>query len=101
MAVGVWRLEVSTVVVADQRLHPRSTQELLDSLSAARGTDLRLDASQVETVSTQAFQILLVCQKTWQSDGNSFQVSPMSAAFAHAAQSLGIGTDIFQKRPAE
>ena len=65
---------------------------LFDALVACRGSDLTLDASQVQHLGAQCAQVLVSGCKTWASDGHAFVFTAPSEAFVDGARLLGLTT---------
>ena len=60
------------------------------------GTDITLDASDVETITTPCLQVLISAGRTLESGGNILSIKNSSKAFTAALCDLGL-TDIFDK----
>ena len=58
-------------------------------LLARRGTPLVVDGSAVERLGAQCLQVLLAARKTWDADGQPFQLANPSTAFIEALALLG------------
>jgi len=58
-----------------------------------RGSDLSLDASQVQRVGTLCVQILLSARKTWQSDGKKFEITQATEELFDAIRQIGLGPE--------
>ena len=65
---------------------------------AARGTDVALNASQVERVGAQCLQVLLSAAATWEADGQELVVHEPSPAFADAIRIAGLELSQFSAR---
>ncbi|TDK35139.1 STAS domain-containing protein [Rhizobium deserti] len=59
-------------------------------LMAMRGSNVTIDASQVERIGVQCGQVLVAGAKAWQSDKKSFLVEKASDAFEKTMQLIGI-----------
>ncbi len=64
---------------------------LKKDLLELRGRDLSLDASQVQRAGTLCLQVLLSARKTWQSDGNEFEITQASQELFDAIRQIGLG----------
>ena len=62
---------------------------LTSALRAARGADLRLDASDVRRVGGQCLQVLLAAASAWEADGKTLAVSNPSIEFIEGVSLLG------------
>lgn len=69
-----------------QVLDLAAAQPLLGTLSAARGTALHVDASEVQRVGGLCLQLLLAAQAAWRADGVAFSIVNPSAAFREGVQ---------------
>ncbi len=71
---------------------------LATELTAARGKDLALNASQIEKVGAQCLQVLLSAATTWEADGMELTVEEPSPAFSDAIQTAGLKLSQFMAR---
>ena len=62
-------------------------------LISMRGTNIAIDASQVERLGVQCAQVLIAGARAWQADKKSYVVEKSSDAFAKTMQLIGIDTD--------
>ena len=67
----------------------RAASGLHEQIVAARGTPLRIDASQVERLGGLCAQVLLAAQSAWHAEGFDFSIDGASDAFNDAARLLG------------
>lgn len=68
---------------------------LAESLLAQRGSELLIDASQVERLGAQSLQILLSAISTWHADGVSIEFVDPSEPFLQGLTLLGINPEEF------
>ena len=68
---------------------------LAEGLLAQRGSELMIDASQVERLGAQSLQILLSAVSTWQADGLSLEFVEPSAPFIQGLELFGIDPESF------
>lgn len=68
----------------------KAARPLAAELCAARGRDIRLNASQVDRVGAQCLQVLLSAAATWAADGTELTVEEPSPAFAAALLTAGL-----------
>lgn len=66
-----------------------AAESLKGELLALRGQDVSLDGSNVERLGGLCLQVLMSAQKTWEQDGRSFEISPMSDAFSNQWAAFG------------
>ncbi|HEX5934168.1 MAG TPA: STAS domain-containing protein [Pseudorhizobium sp.] len=62
-------------------------------LISMRGSNIAIDASQVERLGVQCAQVLIAGARAWQADKKSYVVEKSSDAFAKTMQLIGIDTD--------
>lgn len=62
-------------------------------LISMRGSNIAIDASQVERLGVQCAQVLIAGARAWQADKKSYVVEKCSDAFAKTMQLIGIDTD--------
>lgn len=67
----------------------RAASGLHEQIVAARGTPLKIDASQVERLGGLCAQVLLAAQSAWRAEGCDFSIEGASEAFKDAARLLG------------
>ena len=72
-----------------------AARPLAHELTAARGADLLIDASEVRHLGAQCLQVLGSAALTWQADRAGFAVVDASEAFMTGARLLGLDA-IFQ-----
>jgi chemotaxis protein CheX len=71
---------------------------LHDKLVSARGSDIVVDASDVERLGVQCAQVLVAAARSWAADGKSFLVENVSDAFDKTMRLIGIdGKDVIAK----
>lgn len=70
---------------------------LAENLLAQRGSDLMIDASQVERLGAQSLQILLSAIATWHADGGSIEFVNPSESFVQHLSLFGIDPEQFLK----
>ena len=71
----------------------RSARPLYDALKEKRGTDVRLDASEVSLVGAQCLQVLVSAVASWKADGCEIDFVEPSAAFIDGVDRLGVSFD--------
>lgn len=76
----------------------KAAQPLAAEFIAARGTDIALNASQVERVGAQCLQVLLSAAATWEADGLELTVEQPSTAFSDAIRTAGLSLSQFTAR---
>lgn len=64
-----------------QMLDLSAAAPLQQTLLAARGSPIVIDASQVERLGALCLQVLLAAKATWRADGHAFAIAAPSAAF--------------------
>ena len=62
-------------------------------LISMRGSNIAIDASQVERLGVQCAQVLIAGARAWQADKKSYVIEKSSDAFAKTMQLIGIDTD--------
>ncbi|HEX2146488.1 MAG TPA: STAS domain-containing protein, partial [Pseudorhizobium sp.] len=62
-------------------------------LMAMRGSNIGIDASEVERLGVQCAQVLVAGARAWQADKKSYVVEKTSDAFAKTMQLIGIDAD--------
>jgi chemotaxis protein CheX len=77
-------------IVLPASLDLTQATELAKMLSAARGSDIVVDASGVERAGTQCLQVLLSAAASWQADHAGFSLVKPSDAFKDAVRLLGL-----------
>lgn len=80
----------SCSITLASELDIKAARPLAAELGAARGRDIRLNASQVDRVGAQCLQVLLSAAATWAADGAELTVEEPSPAFAAALQAAGL-----------
>ena len=63
---------------------------LLQELTAHRGENLVIDASQVERIGAQCVQVLLSAVNTWDADGNALSITNATSVFCETISELGV-----------
>jgi chemotaxis protein CheX len=66
-----------------------AAKPLWESLTAARGQALALDASEVERLGAPCLQVLLAAKSAWAADNTEFHIAAPSPAFVAAASTMG------------
>lgn len=74
----------------DSMMDLAAARPLAASLSAVRGNDVVIDASEVRHLGAQCAQVLLSTQATWRVEGHAFEIVTPSPAFADGARILGL-----------
>lgn len=77
-------------MVLHDTLDLNQATDLVKALSAARGSELCVDASGVGRVGTQCVQVLLSAKAAWDADGVKFSVKGASDAFTESLRLLGL-----------
>jgi len=90
--------EVQTIVL-DQVLDLKAATPLAESLLAHRGTDIVIDAGEVERLGAQSLQVLLSAAATWHADGRALDFAHPSAAFLESLRLFGIDADSLLQHP--
>lgn len=62
-------------------------------LMSMRGSNIVVDASDVERAGVQCFQVLVAAARAWEADKKTFTVDKASDAFVRTLQLTGIDTD--------
>ena len=62
-------------------------------LMSMRGSNIAIDASEVERLGVQCAQVLIAGARAWQADKKTYAVEKSSDAFAKTMQLIGIDTD--------
>jgi len=70
---------------------------LAKSLAEERGTDIVVDASQVQHLGAQCLQVLLAAASTWRAEGVALHIVNQSAAFLAALELVGVPAATFAK----
>ncbi len=78
-----------TVLALTANLDILAAEPLKAELLAQRGQAVTLDSSNVERLGGLCLQVLMSAQKTWDQDGRSFEISPMSDAFSNQWAAFG------------
>jgi chemotaxis protein CheX len=78
--------EISLIPVLDLC----AASPLAGELTAHRGEDLIIDASNVERIGAQCVQVLLSAVNTWDADGNMLTITNVSSAFSETLSELGV-----------
>ena len=86
---------MGATITLPEELDIKAAAPLAAELSAARGTDLRLNLSQVERVGAQCLQVLLSAAATWSADGVELMLEEPSPAFVDAAATAGLDLSRF------
>jgi len=63
---------------------------LKQDLSAFRGKNAVLDASEVQRLGTQCAQVLLSARRTWLAESQTFEIKSASEAFREGLNRLGV-----------
>ena len=66
---------------------------LAEALRSHRGTELSIDASQVQRVGAQCLQVLLAATATWKADGVRLCMVKPTEEFLEGGRLLGINLD--------
>jgi chemotaxis protein CheX len=89
------------VVKLPRQLDLNAAAPLAQELSALRGREISLDASEVERVGAQCAQVLLSAQATWRVDGLGFGLAAASAEFDTTMALLGAAIEPNSSSPTE
>ena len=76
----------------------KAATPLVAELLSARGSDLVLNAAQIERVGAQCLQVLLSAAATWSADGASLTIEEPSPAFCDAVAVAGLELSNFTAR---
>jgi chemotaxis protein CheX len=68
---------------------------LAKSLAQVRGSDVLIDASQVQHLGAQCLQVLLSAASTWSAEGALLRVVNRSAGFAAGLELMGVPAATF------
>ena len=71
-------------------LNLAEARPLWERLAALRGKDLRIDAGAVDHLGSPCAQVLVSAFKTWQADGRTIGLSPVSEGFRESVRLLGL-----------
>lgn len=82
-------LEAPTAIELPAQLDLTAAAPLAETLKAARGHPVAIDASQVERLGALCLQVLLASRTTWSADSQPFQIHSPSQAFQDAAALFG------------
>jgi chemotaxis protein CheX len=78
-------------VLLPRLLNSEAAGSLKNELVAARGKPLALDASQVERVGGQCFQLLLAAKAAWSEDNMPLRVVNPTRQFTESVTLMGAG----------
>jgi chemotaxis protein CheX len=84
--------QVATITL-DPVLDLKATTPLAESFLACRGTDLAVDAGQVERLGAQSLQVILSAITTWQADGHTIEFKQPSDAFVDGLHLFGFDAE--------
>lgn len=73
---------------------------LSSELLRLRGSDMRIDASQVRKLGAQCMQALLCASTTWTQDGTRLELIDPSPDFIQSVQAYGLDIDLFSSQEA-
>lgn len=76
-----------------QILDLKAAAPLAESLLQMRGSDLTIDASDVEQMGGQCLQVLLSAQATWRADETALHITNPSAEFVENLRLLGMSPE--------
>ncbi len=84
--------ETRSAIVVDlpRRLDVPAIPLLREQLLGRRGSDLVLDAAEVEVVSALALEVLVAVARQWSQDGLHIELRNASVAFERACRHLGL-----------
>ncbi|WP_238365937.1 STAS domain-containing protein [Mesobacterium pallidum] len=91
---------MTATITAETKLNTRGALKLLEEIRAARGADVTIDASRVETLGTLALQVLLSARRTWDEDGHAFGIGEVSDHMQGALALTGLDIDALTARGA-
>ena len=74
----------------DAVLDLKAAKPLADALTARRGADLEVDASEVRRLGGLCLQVLLSAVATWQGDGRTLTFLNPAPAFIEGLELLGV-----------
>lgn len=80
----------TAVVTLASQLNYAACAELHDQIARLRGTDLRLDASNVRYLGGMALDLLLRLQAEWRDAGLTFAVCHASTGLVQSLATLGL-----------
>ncbi len=83
----------------DPVLDIKAVTQLAENLLAHRGSDVVIDAGQVERLGAQSLQVLLSAVATWRADGHLLEVANPSEAFTESLRVFGVDADSWLKHP--
>jgi chemotaxis protein CheX len=84
--------QVATITL-DPVLDLKATTPLAESFLTYRGTDLAVDAGQVERLGAQSLQVILSAIATWQADGHTIEFKQPSDAFVDGLHLFGFDAE--------
>lgn len=80
----------TNLVKLPPRLDVPAVPMLREQLLGWRGSDLVVDAAEVEAVSALALEVLVAAARQWSQDGRRIELSNASVAFERACRHLGL-----------
>jgi chemotaxis protein CheX len=83
----------------DPVLDIKAVSLLAENLLAHRGSDIVIDARQVERLGAQSLQVLLSAVATWRADGHLLEVANPSEAFTEGLRVFGIDDQSWLRLP--
>jgi chemotaxis protein CheX len=83
----------------DPVLDIKAVSLLAESLLAHRGSDIVIDAGQVERLGAQSLQVLLSAVATWRADGHLLEVANPSEAFTEGLRVFGVDDQSWLRHP--
>ena len=81
------------IVELPRRFDAAYAQRLVGTLREHRGTPLRFDAGEVESISALGLEVIVSAAIQWQSDGFPVSISNQSKRFAATCRTLGLRAD--------
>ncbi|HEY0145976.1 MAG TPA: STAS domain-containing protein [Methylovirgula sp.] len=83
----------------DPVLDIKAVSLLAENLLAHRGSDIIVDAGQVERLGAQSLQVLLSAVATWRADGHLLEVANPSEAFTEGLRIFGVDAESWLQHP--
>jgi chemotaxis protein CheX len=83
----------------DPVLDLKAATPLAENLLAHRGSDVVIEASEVERLGAQSLQVLLSAVATWQADGHLLEFVHPSDAFVESLHIFGVDADRLLRHP--
>ncbi len=83
-------MDAAAVIPLAAKLDLRASEELAETLRGRRGSDVALDAGEVEHLGAHAVQTLLVAADTWTRDGRELSCVNLTETALAQLATLGV-----------